>query len=314
MYWATTTDPSGVQHFEVLDGQQRTLSLANYVAGKFSDANTRFFHGLPDDVREAFLNYELLVYVCEGEPSERLSWFERINVAGVKLEQQELRNAVYAGPWLSDAKKFFSRTNGPASQLAADLLAGAANRQDFLETALKWICDRQGLKKVDEYMGLHQQDPNANELVMYFRQVESWVRTLFPAANYRKQMDGLPWGVWFNKYGTQQFDAAKLEVQVSALMADDEVQSKAGIYAYVLSGDPRSLSLRQFTPAQKATMFERQVGLCARPTLTGHDARTVFALKEMDGDHIIPWSQGGKTELVNGQMLCRPCNQAKSNS
>jgi len=105
MYWAVREDGK----FEVIDGQQRTISICQYIEGDFA-FNNRYFHNLQKDEQEQLLNYKLMVYFCSGEDSEKLEWFKTINIAGEKLTDQELRNAVYSGSWVSDAKRYFSNT------------------------------------------------------------------------------------------------------------------------------------------------------------------------------------------------------------
>ena len=242
-----------------------------------------------------------MVYICEGTDSEKLDWFKTVNIAGEKLTDQELRNAVYAGSWLSDAKKYFSRINGPADGLADKYMSGSLVRQEYLETALKWITN----DKIEEYMSQHQHDKNANELWAYFNRVINWVEMLFPAKYYRKEMKGIEWGYLYDEYHTNSYDAEDLEERVKPLMIDDEVKAKKGIYYYVFSGDQKHLNLRTFTPQQKREAYEKQDGHCA-------NCGNSFDLSEMEADHIDPWSQGGKTIPGNCQMLCRQCNRRKS--
>ena len=177
MYWAVREDGN----YEIIDGQQRTISICQYVCGEFS-FNDLYFHNLPDDKKEAILNYDLTIYFCEGSDSEKLAWFETINIAGEELYPQELRNAVYHGSWTSDAKRYFSKTGCAAYQIAGDYLNGSAIRQQYLETAIKWI----NANKVNEYMAKNQNKPTAIDLWNYFQAVISWVEATFP--NKRKIM------------------------------------------------------------------------------------------------------------------------------
>ena len=297
MYWAVT----GEDTYEVLDGQQRTISIGDYVNGDFS-FNHRLFHNLQQDEQDAILDYELDVYVCDGKDSEKLEWFKTINIAGEELSPQELRNAVYSGPFVTQARRHFSAPNSPANQLYSDYLKGSAIRQDYLETAMSWINNGD----IEGYMAKHQDDRNCHELWSYFQSVFEWVKLLFP--HYRKEMKGIAWGELYNEYGstTAHLDSDDLEKRVRELMIDDDITNKKGIYPYVISGDVHVLNIRSFTEKQKREMFERQQGLCPICDKT-------FKLKEMEADHITPWSQGGKTETANGQMLCRECNRRKSN-
>lgn len=294
MYWAKTGDDT----YEVLDGQQRTISFCQYLNGDFS-FDGKYAHNLTADEREKIENYELLIYICEGTDKEKLDWFEIVNIAGEKLTDQELLNAVYTGPWLTDAKRHFSKTNCPAYGLAEKYMNGSPIRQDYLATVLKWISDG----GATEYMASHSQDENASELWQYFRTVISWVETTFP--NYRKEMKGLDWGKFYNDYHEVSYNATKLEEIIAQLMQDEDVTNKRGIYEYMLSGDERNLNIRAFSDSMKREAYERQKGICAK-------CGEHFEINEMEADHITPWSQGGKTAAENCQMLCKDCNRRKS--
>ena len=240
-----------------------------------------------------------MVYFCSGADSEKLKWFETINIAGEKLTAQELRNAVYSGSWVTDAKRYFSRNNCPAYGLGSDYLSGTPIRQEYLETAIDWLNNG----KIEEYMGQHQHDPNANELWLYFQSVISWIKVLFPKT--RKEMKTVAWGNLYNDLSGKNFDAKKLEEQVSQLMMDDDVTKKSGIYPYVLTGEEKHLNIRAFTPQQKREAYERQDGHC--PV-----CQKQYEIGEMEADHITPWHDGGKTNAFNCQMLCREDNRRKS--
>lgn len=300
MYWAELEDG----RYEIIDGQQRTLSICTFIAGDYSCRifgyeDYRAFFNLPPDQQRLLLDYELTVYICRGTASERLGWFRTINIAGERLTDQELRNAVYSGPWVSDAKRYFSRTGGPAYGLGGDYLTGTAIRQDYLETVIDWISEGD----INGYMSAHQFDPGAERLWQYFSSVIQWVRTTFPK-HRKKEMKGLAWGRWYNQFGDKTFDVSALETEIARLMEDEEVTKKSGIYEYVLTGSERALSLRSFTDKQKREVFERQGGVCP------HCGRT-FSIDQMEGDHITPWSEGGRTTTDNLQMLCRDCNRHK---
>ena len=293
MYWAVREDGN----FEIIDGQQRTVSICQFVQGDFS-FEMRYFHNLQDDEKEVFLNYKLMVYFCEGAASEKLEWFKTINIAGEKLFDQELRNAVYSGSWVTDAKRYFSKSGCPASGLGSNYMTGSSIRQEYLETVIDWIS--QG--NIKEYMAKHQHDPNANELWLYFQQVINWVKAVFP--NYRREMKGIAWGDLYNTHHNTSWDSAQLETEIARLMQDDDVTKKKGIYPYVLTQKEKYLNIRAFTQSQKRELYERQKGIC--PVCKKH-----FAIGEMEADHITPWHEGGKTTLSNGQMLCKEDNRRK---
>lgn len=303
MYWSKNGDS-----YELLDGQQRTLSICQYVNGDFS-VDFKGFNNLPSDLQDKILDYKLMIYICEGTPSEKLDWFKIINIAGVKLTDQELRNSQYTGAWLFDAKRYFSKTGCPAYQLAEKYINGSPIRQDYLETVLDWISSDEGIN-IEDYMSKHQFDDDANALWMYFESVIDWIKRLFP--KYRKEMKGIKWGILYNKYRNNSYNSSKLEKRIGELMIDDEVVNKKGIYEYLLSGDEKYLNLRSFSDAQKLHVYQKQGGKCPRCLSFNKPTKDkIWNIEEMEGDHIIPWHLGGKTEEVNCQMLCRTCNREK---
>ena len=297
MYWAVNADGS----LEMLDGQQRTISICEYVGKKYS-INAAYFHTLTQSEQEQILDYPLQVYFCAGTDREKLDWFQTINIASETLTAQELRNAVYVGEWLTDAKRKFSRRLCVAARLNDGLVSGDPNRQALLEKVLKWAAEKDGLPSIEDYMANHQNDPNANREWQYFQDIIAWAKKLFPFRD--SNLCGQPWGEYYNAYHDCYFDPDDLRARYDTLMEDDEVVRKSGIVPYLFSGEERHLNLRAFTKSQKQTMYARQNGLC--PICHEH-----YELSQMEGDHITPWSEGGKTELDNGQMLCRDCNRRK---
>jgi hypothetical protein len=294
MYWAVREDGN----FEVIDGQQRTISVAQFVVGDFAFQN-RYFHNLQKDEQEQILNYKLMVYFCSGTDSEKLEWFKTINIAGEKLTDQELRNAVYSGSWVSDAKRYFSKNGCPAYGIANDYLSGTPIRQDYLETTIQWISN----DSIEKYMAEHQHEPNANELWLYFQSVINWVKAVF--LYYRKEMKGIDWGFLYNQFHTKKIDSKKLEKEISELMQDEDVTNKKGIYIYVLTRNEKYLNIRAFSDNQKREAYERQKGICV-------NCKEHFELDEMEADHITPWHEGGKTSTENCQLLCKEDNRRKS--
>lgn len=294
IYWCKNSDNT----YEVLDGQQRLISIGEYLRGAFA-VDYRFFSNLFKDEVEQILNYKLMIYICEGKDSEKLAWFKTINIAGEKLTDQELRNAVYTGEWLSDAKKYFSKTSCPAFQIGSKYLNGSPIRQDYLETVIKWISN----DNIEKYMAEHQQKPDANELWLYFQNVINWVKAIFPT--YRKEMKGIEWGFLYNQFkDTPDLNKAKLEEEIIKLMQDDDVTNKKGIYYYVLTREESNLNVRAFSDSMKRAAYERQKGICTK-------CNEHFDIEQMHGDHITPWHLGGKTTAENCQMLCKDCNRRK---
>ena len=297
MYWVVRDDG----RYEVLDGQQRTISICRYVNGSFSH-NMRYFTNLQPDEKENILNYDLQVYFCEGSESEKLSWFKTINIAGERLMNQEIRNAVFAGSWTAEAKKIFSKSNCAGKLLSDKYVNANPIRQELLETALSWFVGKDD-KLICKYMGQHQNDANANELWVYFQFVIAWVKAMFIV--YRKEMKGIDWGSLYNQYHENSYDPARLEDEICSLIENDEVTNHKGIYYYLFDRKESHLSLREFDEKMKRKAYEQQGGIC--PLCKKH-----FEFSEMEGDHIIPWSKGGKTVMENLQMLCRLCNNTKS--
>lgn len=298
MYWVKNEDGT----FEVLDGQQRTISFCQFVNSEFAfniDGRLAYFHNLTATEQTKILDYKLMIYFCEGTDKEKLDWFKIINIAGEKLTDQELRNAVYTGTWLTNAKSVFSKSNCAAYLLSKDYVTGSPIRQEFLEKALLWISNGE----IEKYMSIHQHDPNANELWTYFRNVIEWVQLTFP--NYRKEMKGLEWGKLYDDFKGEMYDTAKLEQEIQTLMVDDDVTNNKGIYHFVLTRNEKYLNIRAFTDGQKRSAYETQNGICKK-------CGEHFEYEKMQADHITPWSKGGKTTPENCQMLCADCNRRKS--
>lgn len=293
MYWADREDGT----FEIIDGQQRTISIAQYVEGDFS-LDGRYFHNLPSDTADLILGYELMVYVCTGTDSEKLAWFRTINIAGQRLTRQELRNAVYSGPWVTDAKRYFSRAGAVAYRIGADHLSGSSIRQEYLETAIKWISGG----AIEDYMARQQHHVSAKPLWEHFRRVIEWVESCFKTRP--KLMRGVNWGRLYDEHRDQSVDFEAAESETLQLIDDDDVQRQSGIYAYLLTRDERHLSIRAFSDAMKRRAYERQEGRCS---MCGDE----FELAEMEADHITPWVDGGKTVQENCQVLCRDDNRRK---
>ena len=298
MYWSVREDGT----YEIIDGQQRTISICQYVAGAFSYM-FRYFDNLTADEKRQILDYELFVYLCKGTDKEKLKWFQTINIAGKKLTDQELLNAVYASEWLSDAKRYFSKPNCGAYRMGNKYVSGSPIQQDYLETVLRWVSNNQ----IEDYMARHSiADKDAGLLWAYFQAVISWVQQTF--IRYRKEMKGIDWGSLYNSFqeASRAMNPNEIEQEVARLMADSDVENKRGIYRYIFTRDEHCLGIRAFDGNTRREVYERQQGIC--PACGRH-----FEIEEMDADHITPWSKGGRTIASNCQMLCKECNRRKSN-
>lgn len=312
----------GADKFEVLDGQQRITSIGRFVTNKFAvrDDNgmEQYYSGLAKDKQAIIINTELLVYECEGTESQIKEWFKTINIAGVPLNEQEVLNAVYSGPFVTLAKKEFSNSQNSNIQKWSAYIRGSANRQDFLERALDWVSEGQ----IDTYLSRHRFDTDINELKTYFGTVIEWISAVF--TDVKPEMRGLHWGEFYRQYHGHAYNPAEVAEQVRKLDADPYVTNKRGIFEYILGGqtDTKLLAVRIFDEATKRQVYDRQTAvaklqgesncpLCA----LGHEANQnkIWLLKDMDADHVTAWSKGGSTSKDNCQLLCKTHNRAKGN-
>lgn len=308
--------------FEVLDGQQRITSLGRYVTGKFAvkDENgmEQYFSGIAKDKQEKILQTELLIYDCEGTETEIKEWFKTINIVGVPLNEQELLNAIYSGPFVTKAKAEFSNSQNPHTMMWGAYIKGSANRQDYLAAALDWVSKGE----ISEYMSQHRYDDDINELKTYFTTVIDWISTTFK--DVEKEMQGLEWGRLYEEYGKKSYDPGKVSERVKVLYADPYVKNRKGIFEYVLGGeeDTKLLQVRIFDEATKRSVYQEQTDLVKEEGVSncplcaiGNDSNKdrVYALNDMDADHVTAWSKGGATDVSNCQMLCKTHNRAKGN-
>jgi hypothetical protein len=310
-------------NLEVLDGQQRITSFGRFVTGKFAivDANgmQQYFSGLSIDQQEKIYSSEILVYECSGTESEIKQWFKTINTAGVPLNEQELLNAIYSGPFVTAGKAEFSNSQNANVQKWSAYIRGAVNRQDFWSCALEWVSKGD----VDEYMSKHRHDTDIKGVKLYFNSVIDWVESVFQAVE--KEMRGLEWGELYETYHKNSYNPAKIDKQIKELYGDPYVKSRKGVYEYILgnSVDTKLLEVRVFDEADKRSAYAKQKTLaeksgksnCSHCTL-GHDANKskIWSFAEMEADHVTAWSKGGVTKASNCEMLCKTHNRAKGNN
>ena len=330
MYWAKNPDGT----FEIIDGQQRTISICQFITNNdgygnpiainFDGRRTQTFATLsPEKQKEILDDYKLQVYVCDGTEDEKLEWFHTINIAGKVMEEQELLNADYTGTWLTSAKSFFSKKdnnlalnyryydNNQKHSLIA-INNESANRQALLHLVLGWIIDTDSelYPEIKNYMSIHRNDKNADEIINYYKSVIDWVHNVF-GEKYYDEMRGLPWGLIYNRYNDKKYNCNEIQKTIADLMADDEIQSKKGIFEYMFDGDKKHLNLRQFDNTIKRNIYQKQGGICPYCANTENENK-IWKIDEMEADHIIPWSRGGKTTPENCQMLCKHHNRIKS--
>lgn len=310
--------------YEVLDGQQRITSLGRFVTGKFAIKDEhgmeQVFSGLDHSKQEKILNTKLTIYICEGEEWEIKKWFETINIAGVPLNEQELLNAIYSGPFVTKAKEMYSNSTNPQMQKWSSYIKGDPKRQEVLRTALSWVA--RGIENIDSYMSLHRQDTSIQELQSYFDTVIDWAKGVFGSPY--TEMKGLPWGELYEKYHNNPYNTQLMRQYVEVLLADECVSNKRGVFEYVLGGeqDKSLLNVRVFDDRTKKTKYAQQtakakeLGISNCPFCAeGDDANKtrIWKLTEMDADHVTAWSRGGSTSIDNCQMLCKMHNRMKGN-
>ena len=310
--------------YEVLDGQQRITSIGRFVTAKFPVLDSRgiqmYFSALPNDVQEVFLNTPLTIYICEGKEDEIKRWFQTINIVGIPLNQQELLNAIYCGPFVTKAKEVFSNSRNANVQKWSTYISGSVDRQDYLHTALNWVSKG----NVDDYMSRHRRDNNIDELRTYFETVIEWVSSIFEDTD--STMKGLNWGEYYEKYHTNSYSSTDISKRVRDLLADYFVKNKKGIYEYVLSGESfetrKELNIRVFDEPTKRKVYKKQTDYAEQNNVSncplcaisgGPNSTKIWNIKDMDADHITAWSNGGDTSEENCQMLCRTHNQSKGN-
>lgn len=312
----------GANKLEILDGQQRITSIGRFVTDKFAikDENgmEQYFSGMAKDKQKKILETKLLIYECEGTESEIKEWFKTVNIAGVPLNEQELLNAVYSGPFVTRAREEFSNSQNSNIQKWSAYVSGSANRQDFLMCALDWISKGE----IGDYMSQHRHEKDIKELKRHFNDVIDWVSGVF--VDVENEMRGVEWGRLYDQYHKKKYDPAKISKEVHKLYGDPYVKNRRGIFEYILgdSVDTRLLDVRFFDDATKKSVYATQTAtaktkkksncsLCA----IGHDVNKskIWGLNEMDADHVAAWSRGGTTSIKNCEMLCKTHNRAKGN-
>ena len=308
--------------FEVLDGQQRITSFGRFVTNKLAikdeNGKPQSFNSIAADKKEKILKTKLLIYECEGTESEIKEWFRTINIAGVPLNNQELLNAVYSGPFVTLGKEEFSNSYNRNIRKWNEYILGSANRQDFLERALDWVSKG----NIGDYMSSHRYNDNITEIKNYFNTVIDWVSAVFK--DTESEMRGLEWGRLYETYSKQQYNPQEISVQVKKLYADPYVKNRKGVFEYILGGlsDAKLLDVRVFDEATKYSVYATQTAEAEKNDISncplcaiGHDSNKskIWKISEMDADHVTAWSKGGATDPKNCQMLCKTHNRAKGN-
>lgn len=327
IYFAVGKDDAGNDNLEVLDGQQRITSIGRYVTNKFAiptASGEQYFSSLTEDKQALILDTELLVYICDGTETEIKEWFETINIAGVPLNAQELRNAIYSGPFVTAARAEFSSKADPRQQRWSAYINADPARQGVLEKALQWIAAKQGIT-IDGYMSQHRHDTDVMELKQYFNAVLDWAEARFPLDPVPKEMCGLDWQRFYDTWGNDPYDSEKTMQRVRELYGDPAVHTKRNIYEYVLGGEKETqlLDVRLFETVTKREVFHSQtaaaqaagVSNCPDCALSNNEEQRtkMYTFKQMEADHVTAWSKGGSTTAENCVMLCVRHNRAKGN-
>lgn len=315
--------------YEILDGQQRITSIGRYVTNKFAwiDENDipYKFESLPKDKQDKIYNTELTIYICSGEESEIKEWFKTINIAGKPLNNQELLNSIYSGPFITKAKEVFSNSQNSNLHKWLSYMKVEVKRQGLLEVALSWVSkDWEKDGNLEKYMADHRHDDNINELTSYFNDVINWVSTIF--IDVKDEMQYVNWGKMYEKYHKNSYNSNDISKKLNELYSDYFVNDKKGCYEYILKGckqeDTKLLNIRLFDEPTKKTVYEKQTQIakiknisnCPMCVIEDLSNKTkIWDYKDMDADHVTAWSKGGATDISNCQMLCRTHNHIKGN-
>lgn len=318
LYFVKTEDGK----YEILDGQQRVTSFGRYVTNKFTitDDNgmEQYFDGLAEDKKRKILNSPLTIYICEGEESEIKDWFKTINIAGIPLNEQELNNAIYSGPFVTKAREEFSNSQNVVNQKRGAYIKGSIDRQDYLNTALDWVSEG----RITAYMNKHRFDDNIVELKTKCDSIIGWASVVFPIV--KKEMKGIEWGRLYNEYHNVSYNPAENLEDLERLYSDPFVNNVKGIYEYILGGkkDSKLLNIRMFDEQTKRVAYEKQTKKAKEEKISNcplcaignnNNKNRIWELNEMDADHVTAWSKGGSTDISNCEMLCKTHNRAKGN-
>lgn len=313
---------TGNDTYEILDGQQRVTSFGRFITNKFAikDQNgmEQYFDGLAKNLQDKILNSQLTIYICEGEESEIKEWFKTINIVGVPLNNQELLNAIYSGPFVTKAREEFSNSQNANIQKWSAYIKGDVNRQDYLATSLNWVSKGQ----LEKYMSAHRFDSSIDELKKYFNSVIDWASNVF--IDVKNDMKGLEWGRLYETYHKNSYNPTEVSKKLNELYADFYVKDTKGICEYILGGckDTKLLNIRVFEDDVKRKVYdvqtkeakEKEISNCPLCALgNDNNKNRIWQLKEMDADHVTAWSKGGSTDIDNCQMLCQTHNRAKGN-
>ena len=309
--------------YEVLDGQQRITSIGRFITNKFAvkvNGYERNFDSLDKEIQKELLKTTLTIYICEGSEKEIKDWFQTINIVGVPLNEQELLNAVYSGPFVNKAREEFSNSQNSNIQKWECYISGNVKRQDFFFIFLKWVSK----DNVSDYMARHRNDDNINELKVYFNSVIDWLNSTFKTVD--STMCGLEWGRLYEEYHKNSYDINKLDSRINELLSDWRVTDKKGIYEYVLSGEILEkkplLNIRLFDKSVIKTIYNLQTNDAAKKGISnspmcaaaeGSNKNRIYKENEMDADHATAWSKGGETDISNCMMLCKTHNRSKGN-
>lgn len=313
---------TGNDTYEILDGQQRVTSFGRFITNKFTikDDNgmEQYFDGLAKNLQDKILGSQLTIYICEGEESEIKEWFKTINIVGIPLNNQELLNAIYSGPFVTKAREEFSNSQNAFVQKWSAYIRGDVNRQDYLATALDWVSKG----NLEGYMSAHRFDNNIDELKKYFNSVIDWVSSVF--IDVKPEMRGLEWGRLYESYHKNSYNPTEVSKKLNELYADFYVKDTKGICEYILGGckNTKLLNIRVFEDDVKRKVYdvqtkeakEKEISNCPLCALgNDNNKNRIWQLKEMDADHVTAWSKGGSTDIDNCQMLCQTHNRAKGN-
>lgn len=324
----------GEGYYDVLDGQQRLMTLCSVINAGCNGTITINDNGVIKDVafpklrkdwQEKIKNYEIDVYICVGNEEGLLNWFTTINQPHSELTKQEIRNAVYCGPFVEDAKRLFSKTRAKAQPTSEFQTKSSPyyfdkfshglklERQDFLERVIDWASMIEyGVKvdrdiRIDNYMSEHRNDENAECLVEAYKKIVDWACNTF-RDNVREQkgVRGCDWGEIYTLFAQKEYDFKQLNDEIEDLLLRDSIIRTSNILKYALMGKQdnaedehrryKLLSVRGLTPTERKRLYKMQGGI------DPIDGKT-YDIDEMQAHHIRPVYAGGETKLGNMVLL-----------
>ncbi len=341
----------------MIDGQQRLTTLIDFVSNKFSlrrlnrmaSLNRKYFRDLSTAMQDKILDTPIRSITIDvaGNSALRYEVFERLNRGSMALNEQELRNCVYRGPF-NDLLETLESDPAWRRVKGGDKPEPRFKEREIIVRIFS-LADRLqyytgNLKRfLNDYMGQYAPSkPEALEAyAAAFRQAMINIYTVFGNNSARlyevNRQTNL--GGWDAK-----FSVTALDIQAGALWNQPtmKVQRVAEqlreLFLFTLLTDADlKLSITKATGSAAQTKIRwNKLRSLAEPIIAGtkveprffdfdfrkrlYDAshtcqlckNEIHSIEDSTVDHIIPYSKGGKTTTDNGQLAHRACNASKN--